>query len=172
MSQFFDQIIKDYPEFEYDSNNPNNLICVHNNKLLCRIEMRENSANDILYRANMYRPIGLSSYYYSWQSFDCKNEYEVTANIKKIPQLIEKLDKLTANTDDSIHKLEQLGFIEKTVGEYWLQLKDLLVVIIIPHVYRDRCYLKYKVEVSNGPYSVLLRETCDSLEEALSKLTD
>ena len=93
-------------------------------------------------------------------------------NIKKIPQLIEKLDKLTANTDDSIHKLEQLGFIEKTVGEYWLQLKDLLVVIIIPHVCRDRCYLKYKVEVSDGPYSVLLRETCDSLEEALSKLTD
>lgn len=168
MTQFFEQILKDYPEFEIDPHNSDELICVYNYNTLCSIESRENTN----YVVHMYKPIGLSSYYYTWQSIPCAAEPEVVANIKKVLQLIEKIEKLSINSDCSISTLEQLGFTKKTTGEYWCQSKDLLVILIIPHIGSGRCYLKYKVEVSNGPYSVLLSETCDSFHEALSKLID
>ena len=168
MNQFFEQILKDYPEFEVDPYNSEELICMYNYEILCRIESRENSN----YVVHMYNPIGLSSYYYTWQSISCTAEPAVIANIKKVLALIKKIDKISTNSDCSISTLEQLGFTKKTAGEYWFQSKDLLVVLIIPHIALDRCYLRYKVEVSNGPYSVLLSETCDSFHEALSKLID
>ncbi len=172
MNQFFEQIIEDYPEFSYDPNNSEDLICVHNNIVLCRIEARDSYFSGITYAIYMYRPIGDSTYYYVWQVSSCLGESGVIASIKKVLQLIEKIDRLSPDLGCSTNRLEQLGFFKKTPGEYWLHLKNLLVVIIIPHIGMTRCFLKYKVKVSTGPYDVVLDEACDSLDEALSKLTD
>ena len=164
MNQFFEQILKDYPEFKAET--PDRLICEHNDILLCVLEDFRT-----YYVAKLYTPVGALAYYYTWQALTCKTESMVITRIKQVLQLLEKIDSMPDTSQDP-DKLLQLGFFEKTEGEYWLQLKDLLIVIIIPHIMPYRCYLQYKVEVSNGPYSILLKKACNSLDEALSKLID